>query len=97
MILIAILLAGLIYIIRSGIQENLVSYLITLLAGFIIPYNFIPLKPADNAFKFLIKNFHFFIKPLMKTFIYLIEESHYLFPLQQYIRHYRHLYNIQLD
>nr|WP_154926907.1 hypothetical protein [Pantoea agglomerans] len=58
MILIAILLAGLIYTIRSGTQENLVSYSITLLAGFTILYIFIPLKPAYKAFKFLQKHSH---------------------------------------
>ncbi len=58
MILIAILLAGLIYTIHSGTQENLVSYSITLLAGFIILYTFIPLKPAYKAFKFLRKHSH---------------------------------------
>ncbi|WP_139364714.1 hypothetical protein [Pantoea eucalypti] len=58
MILIAILLAGLIYTIRSGTQENLVSYSITLLAGFTILYIFIPLKPAYKAFKFLRKHSH---------------------------------------
>ncbi|QGF26200.1 hypothetical protein EE896_04790 [Pantoea eucalypti] len=58
MILIAILLAGLIYTIRSGTQENLVSYSITLLAGFTILYIFIPLKPAHKAFKFLRKHSH---------------------------------------
>jgi hypothetical protein len=40
MILIAILLTGLIYIIRSGTKENLVSYSITLIAGFTILYSF---------------------------------------------------------
>ncbi|MFL6615250.1 MAG: hypothetical protein ACJ8LD_16205 [Pantoea agglomerans] len=58
MILIAILLAGLIYTISSGIQENIVSYSITLLAGFTILYTFIPLKPAYKAFKFLRKHSH---------------------------------------
>ena len=58
MILIAILLAGLIYTIRSGTQENFVSYSITLLAGFTILYTFIPLKPAYKAFKFLRKHSH---------------------------------------
>ncbi|MEN4790608.1 hypothetical protein ABEG93_06985 [Pantoea agglomerans] len=58
MILIAILLAGLIYTISSGIQENIVSYSITLLAGFTILYTFIPLKPAYKAFKFFRKHSH---------------------------------------
>ena len=58
MILIAILLAGLIYTIRSGTQENIVSYSITLLAGFTILYAFIPLKPAYKAFKLLRKHSH---------------------------------------
>ncbi|WP_418156806.1 hypothetical protein RA290_04675 [Pantoea agglomerans] len=58
MILIAILLAGLIYTINSGTQENIVSYSITLLAGFTILYTFIPLKPAYKAFKFLRKHSH---------------------------------------
>lgn len=58
MILIAILLAGLIYTIRSGTQENLVSYSLTLLAGFTILYIFIPLKPAYKAFKFSRKDSH---------------------------------------
>ena len=58
MILIAILLAGLIYTIRSGTQENLVSYSITLLAGFTILYIFIPLKLAYKAFKFSRKDSH---------------------------------------
>lgn len=58
MILIAILLAGLIYTISSGTQEKIVSYSITLLAGFTILYTFIPLKPAYKAFKFLRKHSH---------------------------------------
>ena len=58
MILIAILLTGLIYIIRSSTKENLVSYSITLVAGFTIFYNFIPLKLAYKAFKFLRKHSH---------------------------------------
>lgn len=32
--------------------------------------------------------------PNYVIFIYLIEESHYLFPLPQYIHHWRHLCNI---
>lgn len=58
MILIAILLTGLIYIIRSGTKENLFSYSITLVAGSTILYNFIPLKLAYKAFKFLRKHSH---------------------------------------
>lgn len=58
MILIAILLAGLIYTISSGTQEKIVSYSITLLAGFTILYTFIPLKPAYKAFNFLRKHSH---------------------------------------
>ncbi|USL59541.1 hypothetical protein [Pantoea ananatis] len=57
-ILIAILLAGLIYTIHSGTQENLVSYLITLVACLAIFYTFIPLKLAYKAFKFLRKPSH---------------------------------------
>jgi len=58
MILIAILLAGLIYTIRSGTQENLVSYSITLIAGFVILYIFVPLKPAFKAYRFMKKHGH---------------------------------------
>ncbi|WP_367143709.1 hypothetical protein [Pantoea stewartii] len=57
-ILIAILLAGLIYTIHSGTQENLFSYSITLVAGSTILYNFIPFKLAYKAFKFLRKHSH---------------------------------------
>ncbi|PEI05270.1 hypothetical protein CRM79_19705 [Pantoea agglomerans] len=58
MILIAILLAGLIFTILSGIQENLVSYSITLVAGFVILYIFVPLKPAFKAYRFMKKHGH---------------------------------------
>lgn len=57
-ILIAILLAGLIYTIHSGTQENLVSYSITLVVDLTILYNFIPFKLAYKAFKFLRKHSH---------------------------------------
>lgn len=58
LILIIILLAGLVYTIHNGTQQNLVSYSITLLAGLGILYVFIPLKPAYKAYRFMKKHGH---------------------------------------